>query len=370
MSIKSLIKTNLKNIPGKSFKRKYVVIECDDWGGIRMPSAKVLNNIINEGIGNESDRFNFDTLATKEDLESLFEVLSSVKGGNGHSAVMTPITNVTNPDFEKIKQAEFKEYHYEKFTDTLQKYGRGEKVFDLWKQGIKDGIFVPELHGREHLTVQLWLQMLREGNKDLLFAFENEYTSVEVDNINPIANGFRAEFHFDNEDQLPFLKNSIKDAADIFEEIFGYRSRVFVPSNGVFHPVLENDVTNAGVRFLYVNRSMVYQNLNGSVTQRKYITGQKGENGLTYYTRNCAFEPSDERYKGIDFTLMQIAAAFRWGKPAIISTHRANFVGGIDIKNRMKGLNELKMLLKSIVKRWPDVEFISSADALTNYIEH
>ena len=66
----------------------------------------------------------------------------------------------------------------------------------------------------------------------------------------------------------------------------------------------------------------------------------------------------------MDITLRQIAAAFRWKKPAIISTHRVNFVGGINKQNREAGLKELHSLLKTIVKRWPDVEFMSTVNML------
>ena len=77
--------------------------------------------------------------------------------------------------------------------------------------------------------------------------------------------------------------------------------------------------------------------------------------------RNCAFEPTYELYKGIDLTMRQINAAFRWHKPAIISSHRVNFVGGIEERNRTEGLGELKSLLDAIVRKWPDVEFMSTA---------
>ena len=67
----------------------------------------------------------------------------------------------------------------------------------------------------------------------------------------------------------------------------------------------------------------------------------------------------------MDITLQQIAAAFKWNKPAIISSHRVNFAGGICKKNREAGLKELKLLLQTIVKRWPDVEFMSTASMLS-----
>jgi hypothetical protein len=355
---------NLKNIPGWHTARKILVIECDDWGGIRIPSKEVYEKLLKAGLPMIKGNFRFDTLATTEDLEMLFDVLESVKDKNGHGAVMSPVTNTANPDFEKIKQSDFTEYHYEKFTDTLLRYGRGTGVIERWKKGIQAGIFVPELHGREHITVQIWLQKLREGNKDLLLAFDNRLTAIHIPGINPIVSEFRPEFYFDSKTQKPFLIQSIKEGVKLFEEIFGYAPRVFVPSNGIFHPDFEKTVAESGVKFLYVSHSMPHPDDGGKLKYKHFITGQRGPAGLTYYTRNCAFEPTAENYQGIDLTLKQISAAFRWHKPAIISTHRTNFSGGIDPANRERGLKEFTLLLKAIVNRWPDVEFLSSGEAL------
>ena len=86
--------------------------------------------------------------------------------------------------------------------------------------------------------------------------------------------------------------------------------------------------------------------------------------------RNVVFEPTEDR--GIDwvsFTMKQIETAFRWNKPAIISSHRVNFCGHIDTQNREKGLAALKNLLQEIVKKWPNVEFMS-ADELATYLKN
>ena len=355
---------NLKNIPGWRTSRKIVIIECDDWGGIRIPSKEVYEKLILAGLPMITGNFRYDTMETKDDLELLYDVLESVKDKNGHSAVMTPITNMANPDFEKIRQSGFREYHYEKFTDTLLKYGRGPGVFELWKQGIQAGIFIPELHGREHICVQIWLKKLEEGNNDLLFAFDHGFVSLRIPGVSEVVQGFRPEFYFEDEKQKPFLKNAIKEGVALFKEIFSYSPRVFVPSDGIFHPDFESTIIQSGVKFLFVSHSNPIPNGNGGIRRRHYISGQTGIDGLTYYTRNCAFEPTSDKYQGIDLTLNQIAAAFRWHKPANISTHRVNFAGGISTANRNKSLVELKELLKAIVKKWPDVEFMSSGDAL------
>jgi hypothetical protein len=39
-----------------------------------------------------------------------------------------------------------------------------------------------------------------------------------------------------------------------------------------------------------------------------------------------------------------------------------NFCGHIDPKNRERGLNSLRTLLRKVIELWPDVEFISVAD--------
>ena len=83
--------------------------------------------------------------------------------------------------------------------------------------------------------------------------------------------------------------------------------------------------------------------------------------GQTYTIRNVKFEPFEDPDKDwVNQSLKEIQTAFFWHKPAIISTHRINYVGGIDIKHRDRNLKALDRLLKNILKKWPDVEFLSS----------
>jgi len=359
---------NLKNIPGKRFKRKLVIIECDDWGSIRMPSREVYDKLLKSNIPVNGNRFNsYDTLADKEDLEFLFEVLLSVKDKNSHPAVITPVTNVANPDFKKIKESDFTQYFYEPFTETLRRYGRHPETFKIWGKGIEMGIFLPESHGREHISVQIWLQKLREGNKQLRFAFENEFVSVPLEGLYWAVQEFRPEFYFNNLNQVDFLKNSIIDGVKLFKKLFNYIPHSFVPGNAIFHPSFENTLAETGVKYLYVNHFSHIPDKHGKLKLKYYRAGNTTSQGLTYYTRNCAFEPTDSGYHGLDLTLKQIEAAFRWGKPAIISTHRVNFIGGIEKGNREKGLTELKLLLTTILNKWPDAEFVSSAEMFREF---
>ena len=123
MGIKSTIQHNLILLPGWRTKRKIVVIESDDWGSIRMPDAPVFDQLaINNPALHDDPMSRFDSLESNDDLHALFGVLSGVKDSKGNSALLTANTILANPDFDRIAASGYKEYHYEKFTKTLEHY--------------------------------------------------------------------------------------------------------------------------------------------------------------------------------------------------------------------------------------------------------
>ena len=90
---------------------------------------------------------------------------------------------------------------------------------------------------------------------------------------------------------------------------------------------------------------------------------------MRYLIRNAFFEPYQKNsIDWISDCLSRIAIAFLWNKPAIISTHRINYIGVLDKNHRDNNIRQLSILLKSIVKKWPDVEFMSS-DQLGDLME-
>jgi hypothetical protein len=77
--------------------------------------------------------------------------------------------------------------------------------------------------------------------------------------------------------------------------------------------------------------------------------------------RNCFFEPSlDPGFNWVDDCLRRMKIIFLWGKPAIIGSHRINFIGSLNEENRKKNLKALEFMLRSILKTWPEVEFITT----------
>jgi hypothetical protein len=365
-SAKELLLRNISNIPGWRTKRHLVVIESDDWGSVRMPSREVFDNLIRDGIDLLSDegyRYNkYDSLATSEDLTLLFEVLTSVKDSTGRPAVFTPVSVVANPDFDKIEQSDFSDYFYEPFTNTLKRYPDCEKSFTIWKEGIKSRLFVPQFHGREHLNVKVWMRALKKRDDKTIKAFINKTWGISTANDPEINVEFQAAFDFIDPDDLKYQKEVIISGLHLFQELFGYHATYFVPPNGPFSSKLEPVCSGAGIRYLSVSKIQDEPQGEGRPKKSLHWPGQKNKTGLTYITRNCFFEPGQPGQDWNDSCLSEISTAFMWRKPAIICSHRVNYIGALYEDNRKNGLAQLSLLLRSIMKSWPDTEFITSAE--------
>lgn len=364
-SIISFILSNLKNSIGWKTHRKIVVFSVDDYGNVRLNSAAARKNMDAAGMKIYSRFDALDTLETTQDLEQLFTVLSSVKDKNGKHAIFSVFALPCNIDFEKMEADEFQHFYFETLPNTYKKLAIQQPeaytgTWDLWKEGIAKGFLKPQFHGREHLNLKIFNDKLKNRNVELLTALCNKsYTSIADDDY-PTMSAMAALDFLDvkeNEDLKPMLKEGLQ----LFEEVFGYRSNYFTPPVFNIHHSLFQTLKDNGIQFLDLAlHPKEHQGFNKYKKSLNYL-GKKTKEGLCIMVRNVVFEPTEER--GIDwvnFTMKQIETAFRWNKPAIISSHRVNFCGHIDKKNREKGLESLKKLLQQIVKKWPEVEFMSA----------
>ena len=373
VEIKQKVTRNLLNIPGWRTKRKIVVIESDDWGSIRMPSREVYEEFLNYEIRVDRDPYcRYDSLATPEDLEALFEVLTSVKDKNGRNALLTANTVIANPDFKKIRENGFNRYFYEPFTETLKRRPITFNSFEIWKQGMKSGIFHPQFHGREHLNVKKWMQRLQSNDYMTRLAFDFGTFGLTPAVDARIRDKYMGAFNSGLDEDIEYYNLLLEEGLNLFENTFGYRSLSFIPTTYTWSPKIEPELFVNGVRFL---QGMVHQRipLDDNTTfryKKNNFTGFRSAAGLVYITRNAYFEPAQN--PGLDWVgdcLNRLEVSFRWHKPAVISMHRLNVIGAIDVRNRKANLLLLKSLLSKLTKRWPDVEFMSS-DELGNLISN
>lgn len=362
-NIKSTISRNATNALGWKTDRKIVVFESDDWGSIRMRDLKTYNYLLRNGIRVDLCPYNkYDTIASNNDLTALYETLDKFKDINNNPPVITFNTNTANPDFSKIKDSGYVKYYYKEFTETIKEYYINQRVFDVWEEGIKKRFVYPQYHHREHVNTQLWLELLRDNNKAIKLAFDQEIFGLSFATSKEIKVPYLGSLIIKNNQAFKEISSAIIDGAKIFNKTFKFESKSMIAPLYTWDKKLEKPMQTSGIKYLQAgNIQKVYDY---SMLKSKRILnplGSSNDLGQIYLNRNCSFEPSiDQKKFDIDNVIKEISSAFFWKKPAVLSTHRLNFIGSIDESNRSKNLCHLKDMLEKIQKKWPDVEFMTS----------
>lgn len=356
---------DFRNFRGNTFQRKIVVFESDDWGSIRMPDRETYLNLLSKGVRVDNCPFmKYDSLATDQDLSLLFEVLDSYCDLKGNHPVLTANCVMANPDFNKIRESDFSQYHYELFSETLKRYPQCSSSFKLWNTGIKSKLFYPQFHGREHLNVTRWMKSLRANLPETRLAFDLNLFGISKTITSESRKSYLEAYSIDTSDDYDKIQSTIIEGLGLFRREFGFSSDSFIAPNYVWPSAIETDLTKEGIRYIQGQRIQFSPNpLSGRIRKISHYTGQRNSYGQIYTVRNCVFEPSlNDKLDWVDECLAQINSAFRCRKPAIITSHRLNFIGAIDPTNRERNLFKFNSLLKSILFRWPDVEFMTSPE--------
>lgn len=345
------------NFRGPRLRDNVVVFESDDWGAFRMKDKRSYDNLRAAGIPVDRSVYcKFDCLETSKDLLLLREVLETHKNREGYKPRFTLNFVSCNPDFKKIKEANFDEYYSRPISEGYR-YSKGsEGALDIVKSGTKGGLWLPQFHGRDHVNVPMWLSLLKT---DTAFrkAFDEEVWGLSLDVFPKMTKSIQATY--DSTD-LAYTTCSVNEGLDTFESLFGFKSKSFIANNYIWDKALFALLWDKGVRHI---QTMKYQLLPQKGEQKRTpirrVFGSRNSEGQTFAPRNVLFEPTECGHSHLD-TLKQIKRAFDYGKPAIISTHRINYVSGMSIRNRDQNLKELSLLLEAIIKRWPEVRFQTS----------
>jgi hypothetical protein len=362
--LKSFVRGLETNVYGKvRLSEKIIIIESDDWGAIRTPSNEALTAFKRKGFEIDKSIYKVDSLASKSDLEDLFDLLSSFKNLYGEHPIFTANAIMANPDFDRIRASEFKEFHFEPFNETFKKYPEHENNLQIWKRGKEEKLFHPQFHGREHLNVGRWMKDLLDGNDKVRFSFDYNSTYSGVGDYS-----FMGSYDWSVPEEIGEHEKMIIEGLKIFEETFGYKSNSFIAPCYNWDSQLEPLLAESGIKCIQGIRSQLAPTgILGKYNQIPHYFGEKNKYGTFYNVRNVFFEPVHN--PGKDWTkpaMARIQAAFLMKRPAVISSHRVNYIGFIDPKNKENGLRQLGSLLKQILKKWPDVRFVTT-DQLISY---
>jgi hypothetical protein len=154
----------------------------------------------------------------------------------------------------------------------------------------------------------------------------------------------------------------VKDGFELFENVFGYKSLSTIAPLCAWTDKIERIWNELGVKYIQGGYCQQVVSDKG-VSYVPHYLGERSKHGGIFLVRNCSFEPSSNQKQDVTGkTLKKIKMAFMLGIPAIVTTHRVNYIGSIRERNRNRGLSQLTNLLDQVIKIWPDVNFLTSAE--------
>ena len=304
----------------------------------------------------------FDTLESSSDLEYLFEVLSRHKGADGKHPIITANMLMANPDFDRIEHNGLQEYYYEPIADTYTRYYGDARALDIMREGINAGVFFPQCHGREHFNVLQWMHKLQEGDEDTLTAFRYGMCGIAPKTHPEIGNQLMNALRAENEEEQIEIDKIVAEGLSLFEKQWGFKSKTFVAPCYCWSKQTEKTLFSNDVELIQTSR----KNKSAYKTpSQHFYTGEHSKSGVIYSIRNCQFEPStNKECLNVGYLMKQIDNIFKQNKLVIFSTHRINYVSGIDENNRCQTLKILDDFLTQLLRKYPDTIFIDSSKLL------
>lgn len=354
------------NIRGWRTNRHLIVFESDDWGAIRMRDAAALQAMTKRGLRLPRSAYDrFDCLESRRDLENLFNVLDANRSRRHEPPIFTFNTVMGNPNFQCIKEDNFTRFSHEDLFQSYRRY-HGDDLRACWNQAIQESLIKPQFHAREHLNVDLWLADLREGFPETKLAFDYDYYALTTITSSPTQRHYLGAHWPESISHLQNINAIVSDGLAMFEREFGFRSRSFIACNYLLPKEVEAAIAAEGVELIQGKRASLKRTTARIRSALTGYTGFRNQYGQIYSARNVRFEPFEDGSRDwVASAINEIGRAFFWGTPAIVSTHRVNYVGGLDQRNSDRNIRLLDLLLKKIIASWPDAEFITSDDLLS-----
>lgn len=361
----SRIKNALKGIVAKAgyqTDRHIVVFESDDWGAIRVPNKDSLDQFKEAFPQRKLDHYqSFDGLERLSDVEGLSGVLRrSSELFSLSEPVFTLNFATANPRFDRCSPGDMAHacYEFESIDETYRAYGEGDSVLSYINRGREETALHPQLHGREHLNATAWLAACEV---DPAVEFARSLRMVGVDDA------FYCDIDALNTNNvLVGNEGYLRDAVALFDRIFGFAPKSFIPPCYVADRDSERALSCLGVETIQSSPLRNIPKKDGTYSKRISVFGRLGSKGLCRLVRNVQFEPARYYYNDeqaevcITQALNGFKAAFDRNQPAVVCTHRVNFCSRVEEAHCEYSLDALGELLYRLSLMYPDCEFMTS----------
>ncbi|MBU0603253.1 MAG: hypothetical protein KKD25_12730 [Gammaproteobacteria bacterium] len=239
-------------------------------------------------------------------------------------------------------------------------------VVEAMRAGVADGVFDLQLHGMEHYHPDA---LLRASANDP--ALRDWLATAPFAETEALPSPLQSRWT--DASVLPSVALSEADIRDrvaqevaLFRQCFGATPEVVVPPTFVWNETVERAWAAEGVRFL-VTPGERYE-MRGADglpvdTGIDYRNGQRSASGLVAMVRDDYFEPV--RGHRAPRGLAALDAKWSQRRPALLETHRANFVGAS--AQHAASLQAMDELLAAALAARPALRFVTVAELARQY---
>lgn len=311
-------------------KRPVLIVESDDWGAGPPEQA--------------------------QQLERIAAALDAFADRDGHKPVMTLGLVLGVADGPRILAHGLRNYYRRSLEDREL-----SSVLAAIRRGQKRGVFGLQLHGGEHYWPPALLAAARSDPRVAAWLAGSSFARNE-ELPTPLQS------RWIDASELPSkalvaeeLTAAVRTEAEDFRRILGREPTVAVPPTFVWNAAVEAAWSEAGVQFVVTpGRRYEARDVNGRLCAggASLANGDRGDGGLTYLVRDIYFEPA--RGHVAERALQALVSKTRTGRPALLETHRANFLVGKQFADI--SVRELERLLGLTLEKLPDVAFLSTEE--------
>ena len=313
----------IKIIAAPVLEQPVLIIESDDWGPGPETHAHALDQIRGE-LKRHTDH-------------------------TGRHPVMTIGVVLSIPDMPRIQETG-------RYAARYLHESEFRSIVDALKKGADEGVFYLQLHGMAHYWPDNLMTEL-ERNPALVKSL------TEVPWLTETMPSWLQSRWIDGR-QLPSapmpataIDQAVAGEVQEFERCFGFRPKVAVPPTFVWNEEVEHAYARHGIEVLITpGRRYTGRDAEGRLTppDQVEINGARFSCGLVTLVRDLYFEPA----LGHTPTelLPQIERKWTRREPALLETHRFNFVDEAQRSSALRALNEL---LEKVVVQSPETRFLN-----------
>lgn len=304
---------------------KAAVIESDDWGLCAWSADAHAHRVLADTPvyrHPSGRRYGGSTLESAADLAALRGILESVPDAGDIAPVLQANTVMASPDYDRMSPPLFdvESLPLADFPNGPSRWRRPGLDHAL-RETIDAGVWWPELHGLHHLPETAWLHALRRGEPDARRAFEQQSMLCAA-----VENGGE----YGGAEPLELRRRNLTLAVEKFRALFGRAPGSFCPPDYHWDAALDRDAEVLGL--------LTFQGVAESAGARAprfrrlfhRYRWPHFEGRRFALPPRIAFEPlsadGPSETLGVERTWRAVQEAWSRGQPAVISTHRMNFV--------------------------------------------